>query len=189
MLLDINRVPLFLDLSNGEIAPAPLPAKTELSRFVLAPDGRTILSYGSIESDGLVTPSLSLWDLSTWQEAPIASYAMHNPWGVGGDPIFSRDQTRLVQVQSYGVGFVVWGSRSPEQADALMALQDYLGLLVDGEYAQAASMLVVEELPAWNTMVLDQQSVIALVPEVDPADAAALLEVCVPIGLSLCAAA
>ncbi len=177
LLLDINRVPLFLDLSNGEIAPAPLPAKTELSRFVLAPDGRTILSYGSIESDGLVTPSLSLWDLSTWQEAPIASYAMHNPWGVGADPIFSRDQTRLVQVQSYGVGFVVWGSRSPEQADALMALQDYLGLLVDGEYAQAASMLVVEELPAWNTMVLDQQSVIALVPEVDPADAAALLEV------------
>jgi hypothetical protein len=56
-------------------------------------------------------------------------------------------------------------------------LQDYLGLLAEGKYAQAASVLVVEELPAWNTMVLDQQSVIALVPEVDPAEPAALLEV------------
>jgi hypothetical protein len=177
LLLDINRVPLVLDLSNGEIQPAPLPAKTELSRFVLAPDGRTILSYGSIDSDSLVTPSLSLWDLSTWQEAPIASYSMHNPWGLTGDPIFSRDQTRLVQTQSYGVGFVVWGSRPPEQADALSALQEYLSLLAEGEYAQAASRLLVEELPAWNTMVLDQASVIDLVPEVDPADLAAVLEV------------
>jgi hypothetical protein len=71
----------------------------------------------------------------------------------------------------------VWGSRPPEQADALSALQEYLSLLAEGEYAQAASRLLVEELPAWNTMVLDQASVIDLVPEVDPADLAAVLEV------------
>lgn len=177
LLLDINRVPQFLDLSTGEIEPAPLPAETRLSRFVLAPDGRTMLSYGSTGSDSLVTTPLSLWDRSSWQESPVASYAMHNPYGLAGDPIFSRDQTRLVQTLSYGVGFVVWGSRPPEQADALSALQDYLGLLAEGEYARAASMLVVEELPAWNTMVLDQQSVATLVSEVDPADPAALLEV------------
>ena len=177
LLLDINRIPQFLDLSTGEISPAPLPAATRFSRFVLAPDGRTMLSYGSIDSDSLVTTSLSLWDRSSWQESPVASYSMHNPYALGGDPIFSRDQTRLVQVQSYGVGFVVWGSRPPEQADALKALQDYLGLLAEGEYARAASMLVVEESPAWNTMVLDRQSVAAFVPEVDPEDPAALLEV------------
>ncbi len=176
LLLEIDRLPQFLDLSSGKIQPAPGPALTETSRFVFAPDGRTMLSYGYIDSDGLVSPSLSLWDTPSWREAPIASYAMQDPYGVGGDPIFSRDQTRLVQVQSAGMGFVVWGSRPPEQSDALGALQDYLGLLADGEYADAASRLVLEEVPAWNTMALDRGSVATLVPEADPGDPAALLE-------------
>ena len=176
LLLEIGGVPQFLDLSTGEIQPAPQPSLTETSQFVFAPDGRTILSYGYIDSDGLVTPSLSLWDMATWQEVPVATYAMQSPFGLGGQLSFSRDQTRLVQAQSYTVGFVVWGSRPPGQADALSALQDYLGLLAEGEYAEAADLLLLEESPAWNTMVLDQGSVAALVPEADPSDPAALLE-------------
>lgn len=176
LLLEIDGLPKFLDLSNGKVQPASQPAGTGSSRFVFAPDGRTALSYGYIESDSLVTPSLSLWDLADWQEVPVAAYLMHSPFGLGGRPSFSRDQTRLVLAQSYGVGFVVWGSRPPEQAEALRALQDYLGMLAGGEYAQAAGMLEVEELPAWNTMVLDRPSVAALVPEVDPEEPAMLLE-------------
>ena len=176
LLLEIDGVPQFLDLSNGEIQPAPRTATTELSRFVFAPDGRTILSYGYIDSDSLVTPSVSLWDMATWQETPIAAYMMHSPFGLGGQLIFSQDQTRLVQAQGDYLSFVVWGSRPPEQADALEALQNYLGLLADGEYAQAAEALILEETAARNTMVLDQASVTALVPEADPAEPAALLE-------------
>ncbi len=174
--LEIDGHPQFLDLSNGEIQPAPEPAETKTNRFVFAPDGRTILSYGYIDSDGAVTSSLSLWDMATWQEVPVAAYSTHDPFGLGGDPIFSQDQTRLVQVQSAGVGFVVWGSRPPGQAEALSALQDYLGMLAEGKYAEAASRLVLEESPAWNTMALDQASVTMLVPEADLADPAALLE-------------
>jgi WD40 repeat protein len=177
LLLEIDGVPQFLDLSSGEVQPAPQPAMTRLNGFVFAPDGRTMMTYGSIDSDGLVTPSLSLWDTANWHEAPVAAYLMHNPFGLGGQPIFSQDQTRLVQVQPDRVSFVVWGSRPPEQADALKALQEYLGLLAGGEYAKAASQFVLEESAAWNTMVLDRASVAALVPEVDPADPAALLGV------------
>ena len=136
-----------MNLSNGKIQPAPEPGVTKTNRFVFAPDGQTILTFGYIDSDGLVTPSLSLWDKATWQEAPVASfYAMHDPFGLGGDPVFSQDQTRLVQVQSAGVGFVVWGSRPPGQAEALSTLQDYLGLLAEGKYAEAASQLLLEEI-------------------------------------------
>jgi DNA-binding beta-propeller fold protein YncE len=175
--LEIDGHPKLLDLSNGKIQPAPEPAGTKSSSIVFAPDGRTILSYGYTDSDSLVTPSLSLWDMASWQEAPTAAYQMHSPFGLDGQLSFSRDQTRLVQARGYTVGFVVWGSRPPEQADALSALQDYLRLLAEGGYAEAASRLVLEESPAWNTMVQDQSSVAALVPEVDPADPAALLEV------------
>ena len=176
LLLEIDRVPHFLDLSNGEIQPAPQPAITRLNSFVLAPDGRTMMSYGSVDSDALVTQSVSLWDISTWREVPIAAYLMHSPFGLDGRFSFSRDQTRLVQAQGDYLSFIVWGSRPPEQADALRALQDYLGLLSAGEYAQAAEALTLEETAARNTMVLDQAWVATLVPEADSSETAAMLE-------------
>jgi len=177
LFLDIGGAWQILDLASGEFEPAPQPATTQTNRFVLAGDGRTMLTYGYIDSDGLVTPTLSLWDTTTWQEAPIPAYAMHNPFGLGGQPRFSDDRTRLVLPPSFGVSFVVWGSRPPEQADALQVLQEYLGHLAAGEYAEAAGKLVLEESTAWNALVLDQASVADLVPEVDPGDTAALLEV------------
>ena len=114
---------------------------------------------------------------------------MHDPFGLGGDPVFSQDQTRLVQVQSAGVGFVVWGSRPPGQAEALSTLQDYLGLLAEGKYAEAASQLLLEESPAWNTMALDQASVTMLVPEADPTDPPRCSSCCAPIRSTLARAA
>jgi len=176
LLLDVDGNLQFLDLSSGEIQPAPRPAMTQSSRFVFAPDGRTIITYGYIDSHSLVTPSVSLWDIASWQEAPIAAYLMHDPFGRGGQFLFSQDQTRLVQAQGDYLSFVVWGSRPPEQADALEALQNYLGLLADGEYAQAAEALILEETAARNTMVLDQAWVATLVPEANPSDPAAMLE-------------
>jgi hypothetical protein len=74
------------------------------------------------------------------------------------------------------LSFIVWGSRPPEQADALRALQDYLGLLSAGEYAQAAEALTLEVTAARNTMVLDQAWVATLVPEADSSETAAMLE-------------
>jgi len=176
LLLDVDGDLQFLDLSSGEIQPAPGPAMTQSSRLVFAPDGRTIITYGYIDSHSLVTPSVSLWDMASWREAPIAAYLMHSPFGLGGQLSFSQDQTRLVQAQGDYLSFVVWGSRPPEQADAISTLQDYLGLLADGEYAQAAERLILEESAARNTMVLDQAWVATLVPEADPSDPAAILE-------------
>jgi WD40 repeat protein len=177
LLLEIDSGWQILDLATGESEPAPLPALTRTNKFVLADDGRTMLTYGYIDSDGLVKPTLSLWDTTTWQEAAIPAYAFHDPFGHGGQPRFSDDQTRRVQPQSSGVSFVVWGSRPPEQADALQVLQEYLGHLAAGEYAEAANQLVLEETPAWNALVLDRAYVADLVPEVNPGDTEALLEV------------
>jgi hypothetical protein len=177
LLMDIEGEWQVLDLASGEAQAAPMPALTKTNWFVVAGDGRTMLTYGYIDSDGLVTPTLSLWDTTTWQEAPIEAYSMHDPFGLGGRPGFSDDQTRLVQRQGGGVGFVVWGSRPREQADALEVLQSYLGHLATGEYGEAADLLLIEETPAWNTMVLDQATVASFVPEADLADTAGLLEV------------
>jgi hypothetical protein len=175
--LEIESGWQILDLATGESEPAPLPALTRTNEFVLARDGRTMLTYGYIDSDGMVKPTLSLWDTTTWQESPIPAYSMHDPFLLGLRPVFSNDQTRLAQPQAFGVSFVVWGSRPPEQADALQVIQEYLGHLAAGEYAEAAGQVVIEETPAWNALVWDQASVAEFVPEVDPGDTEALLEV------------
>jgi len=175
--LDMSGSLQILNLDSGKIERTVQPSLTRSSEFVFAPDHRTMLSYGYIDSDGLVTPSMSLWDTSVWQETPIPAYMMHNPFGPGGRVGFSRDQTRLVDARLDYLAFVVWETRPPAQAEALDVLQQYIGLLAGGEYPEAADLLLIEEVPAWNTMVLDQASVTDLVPEVDPADAAKLLEV------------
>jgi len=174
--IDLGGSLKILNLASGEMERTVQPALTKTSQFVFSPDGRTMLSYGYIGSDGLVTPSMSLWDTSRWQEAAIPVYLMHDPFALSGRLIFTRDQTRVFLAPYDFPGFIVWEARPSGQADALQALEHYLGLLAGGGYSEAADLLLLEESSPRNAMALDRASVTDLVPEADPADPAALLE-------------
>ncbi len=177
LLLSGGSEPLQVyDLTSHKFVQPIRPSYLSSGQHLISPDGRTLMTYGYIGKDTLVKPSMSLWDVQTLKETILTTFAGQDPYGFEGSlQAFSTDQTRFVMADAFA-RIVVWGTRPPEQGAALKALQDYLGLLANGDYAQAAKQLVLVQTPDVNASIYNLDTLPQLVPEADPADPSALLK-------------
>ncbi len=166
------------DLAAQAFVPVPESLPRSARSLRVAPDGKTVLVVPSDPAHAGEPLQVMgvLWDVETGQVADIPGHVLHSSFWASYS--FSPNQTRLVSPDLAVLQVAVWGIRIPEQERALTALRDYLDALAASEYERAANLLeLADEEDVWRLGAYDLATILASVPEADPADPAGLLEI------------